>query len=155
MTDNLDDFVIRLQNRIYEEAMAAYGKTGFERWQNPLYRGTLENPDGYARVRGSCGDTMQIFLRFKDETVAEAAFQTDGCATTTVCGSMIAELALGKSPDEIVKITGETILEMMPGLPEGEKHCAFLAAETLQAALDQYMKKAFVKPVQVPPTGEK
>jgi hypothetical protein len=32
-------------------------------------------------------------------------------------------------------------MERAGGLPDDERHCAFLAAETLQAALDVYMKK--------------
>ena len=37
--------------------------------------------------------------------------------------------------------TGEMILDILGGLPEEDRHCAFLAAETLQEALDDYMRK--------------
>ena len=140
MTDRLDDFIRQLQDQIYEETRAAYGQKGFERWLNPLYRGTLENPNGYARISGSCGDTMQIFLRFENDRVEEATFQTDGCGSSSVCGSFAAELALGKNPDELAEVAGETILQILGGLPEEEQHCAYLAAEALQAALDHYMR---------------
>ena len=140
MTDRLDDFLKQLQDKINEETRAAYGQKGFERWLNPLYRGAMENPDGYARITGSCGDTMQVFLRFEDDRVREATFQTDGCGSSTVCGSFAAELALGKNPDELAEVAGETILEILGGLPEEDKHCAYLAVETLQAALDHYMR---------------
>ena len=140
MTDRLDDFIRQLQDQIYEETRAAYGQKGFERWLNPLYRGALENPNGYARISGSCGDTMQIFLGFENDRVQEATFKTDGCGSSTVCGSFEAELALGKNPDELAEVAGETILEILEGLPEEEQHCAYLAAETLQAALDHYMR---------------
>jgi len=56
-----------------------------------------------------------------------------------VCGSFAAELAIGKNPDELVKITGEVILKALGGLPKEDQHCAFLAAETLQEALNSYM----------------
>ena len=140
MTDRLDDFIRQLQDQIYEETRAAYGQKGFERWLNPLYRGAMENPDGYARITGSCGDTMQIFLRFENDRVKEATFQTDGCGSSTVCGSFAAELALGKNPDELAEVAGETILEILGGLPEEDRHCAYLAVETLQAALNHYMR---------------
>ena len=106
MTDRLDDFIRQLQDQIYEETRAAYGQKGFERWLNPLYRGALENPNGYARISGSCGDTMQIFLRFENDRVQEATFQTDGCGSSSVCGSFAAELALGKNPDELAEVAG-------------------------------------------------
>ena len=56
-----------------------------------------------------------------------------------VCGSFAAELALGKTLDELVEITSETILKILGSFPEESRHCAFLAAETLQEALNDYM----------------
>jgi nitrogen fixation NifU-like protein len=141
MSSELDDFVQDLQNRIYDETKEAYGDVAFERWLNPLYMGSIDNPDGYGRVTGSCGDTMQIFLKFEDDRIKEASFQTDGCGSSAVCGSFAAEMAIGKNPDEIVEITGEAILEKLGGLPKEEEHCAFLSAETLQEALHEYMIK--------------
>ncbi len=141
MSDNFDDFARNLQEQIFEETKDAYGTVAFERWQNPRYMGALNDPDGYARVTGPCNDTMEIFLRFEQETVAEASFQTDGCGSSAVCGSFAAEMAHGKTPDELLDVTGEAILEKLGGLPKEEKHCAFLAAETLQEALSSYMKK--------------
>ncbi len=64
-----------------------------------------------------------------------SAFLTDGCAAITVCGSFAAEMAIGKSPDEVLEITGENITETVGSFPKDEAHCAFLAAETLEAAL--------------------
>lgn len=141
MSNDLDDFVQDLQGQIYEETRAAYGDVAFERWLNPLYMGTIDIPDGYGCVTGSCGDTMQVFLKFENDQVQEASFLTDGCGASAVCGSFAAELALGKSPDELVEITGDAILKILGGLPKEDEHCAFLAGETLQEALNEYMIK--------------
>ena len=110
MGKDLDDFVEDLQDQISGETRAAYGDVAFERWLKPLYMGGMENPDGYGRVTGPCGDTMQIFLKFENEKVKDVTFQTDGCGASAVCGSFAAELALGKDPDELIEITGESIL---------------------------------------------
>jgi nitrogen fixation NifU-like protein len=140
MTDPLDEFTQQLQSQIYTEAEKMYGPVVFERWRTPLYMGRLEAPDGYGRITGSCGDTMQIFLKFENDRVRQASFITDGCGTSTVCGSFAAELSLGKNPDDILLVTGETILQILGDLPEEERHCAFLAAETLQAAVADYLQ---------------
>jgi nitrogen fixation NifU-like protein len=87
MSDKLDDFVDQLQEQIYDEAKTALGTKGFERWLNPRYRGIIKNPDGYASITGACGDTMQIFLKLENERVTDATYQTDGCGSSTVCGS--------------------------------------------------------------------
>lgn len=141
MSKELDDFVQDLQNQIFEETREAYGDVAFERWQNPLYMGVMDIPDGYGRLTGSCGDTMQIFLRFENGRVKEATFLTDGCGASAVCGSFAAELALDKGPDELLEITGDAILKILGGLPKDDEHCAYLAGETLQEALNDYMIK--------------
>lgn len=139
MEETLDTFVDRLQTQILEDTREAYGAVAFERWLNPRHMGTLEDPDGFGRLRGVCGDTMELYLRFEADRVAGACYRTDGCGASSVCGSFAAELALGKTPDELVEISGDVILERIGGLPEEERHCAFLAAETLQEALHDYM----------------
>ncbi len=141
MADNFDDFVNELQDQIFEETKAAYGEVAFQRWLKPLYMGRIDLADGYGRVTGSCGDTVEIFLRFEKGKVKQASFQTDGCGSSTVCGSFAAELALGRTPDELTDITGETILEILGGLPEEDRHCAFLAADALQESLHNFMTR--------------
>ncbi len=138
--DTLDQFVSDLQAEINEEMRKTYGDIVFKRWQNPLYMGRMTLTDGYARHTGSCGDTMEIFLRFEDGKVKEASFLTDGCASSMVCGSFAAELAIGKTPEEIKEITGEIILDILGGLPDHDRHCAFLAAETLHLSVANYLK---------------
>jgi nitrogen fixation NifU-like protein len=118
-----------------------FSPKAYQRWMNPLYRGRIENPDGYARLTGKCGETIEIGLKFENEYVSQAAFMTDGCAAITVCGSFAAEMAIGKNPEELLEITGESIMDTAGSFPEEEAHCAYLAAETLQEALHDYMVK--------------
>ncbi len=139
MSDPFDAFVDNLQQQIFDETKQAFGEKGFERWRTPLYNGKMEKPDGHARVTGSCGDTMEIFLKFKNNRVQTASYTTDGCGSSTVCGSFAAELAMGRDPDELARISGETVLNKIGRFPKEDEHCAFLAAETLQEALHHYM----------------
>jgi len=141
MSNALDDFVEQLQNRIFEETREAFGELGFQRWRNPQHRGLMPNADGHGRVTGRCGDTIEIFLKFESERVTRATFVTDGCGSSTVCGSLATDLALGKNPDELAAVTGEKILEVLGRFPKEDEHCASLAAESLQSALDDYMRK--------------
>ncbi len=145
MTDNLDAFVENLQAQIFEEARESLGELGFERWRNPLYAGKMADPDAYARVTGPCGDTMEMFLRLDNGRVGTASFFTDGCASSTVCGSLAAEMAVGKDPDEIGDITGEAILAKLGKFPKEDEHCAFLAAETINEAVHNYMMQQVKK----------
>ena len=145
MADDLNGDVKPLQKGILLKN-DGYGVPAFDRWLNPLYRGALDEPDGYARVTGPCGDTMEIFLRFDNDRINKAAFETDGCGSSAVCGSFAAEMALGKTPDELLAVTGDAILQKLGGMPEKEQHCAFLAGETLQEALSNFMIKITSRP---------
>jgi nitrogen fixation NifU-like protein len=141
MSDELDDFVRDLKEQIFAETREAYGEIAFQRWRNPLFIGSIMEPDGYACVRGGCGDTMEFFLKFEDDRVLEASFQTAGCGSSTVCGSIAAELAIGKKPDEIKEITGEAVIHKLGRIPKDDEHLPFLAVETLRNALDDYLTK--------------
>ncbi|MBW2370224.1 MAG: iron-sulfur cluster assembly scaffold protein [Deltaproteobacteria bacterium] len=145
MNDKFDAFVEDLQNEIFNEAKEAFGEAGFERWRNPKYNGRMQNCDAYARVKGKCGDTMEIYLKFSGDRVQSASYVTDGCASSSICGSFTSEMATGKDFDELTGITGESVLKMIGGFPEEDKHCAFLAAETLQEALRWYMVRVAKK----------
>jgi nitrogen fixation NifU-like protein len=141
MGDTLDDFVHEIREQIYEETKEAYGNKAYQRWLNPLFMGSMNHPDGYATSVGVCGDTMEIFLKFDGDRVKQALFQADGCGSSSVCASFAVELSMGKAPGELLAITGEVIMETLEGLPKEDEHLAFLAAETLQQALNGYMIK--------------
>ncbi len=141
MSDGVEDFVQELKEQMLEETKDAYGEIAFQRWLNPLFVGPIKNPDGYACLRGGCGDTMEFFLKFEADRVQEASFHTTGCGSSTVCGSFAAEMAIGKKPDEIKRIAGEAVIDKLGSIPKDDEHLAFLAVETLRSALEDYLTK--------------
>lgn len=141
--DKLDRFLDQLQEEIFDEARQALGERGFDRWRNPRFNGRMESPDGWARVRGECGDTMEIFLKFDNGKVSQASYATDGCASSMISGSFASELAMGKRPEELADLSGDQVLSAIGRLPESDRHCTTLAARTVRAALDNYMGKAY------------
>jgi nitrogen fixation NifU-like protein len=138
--DKFDLFIKSLQEQIFEDTKRAYGEAGFQRWRNPIYQGRMKNPDAHAKITGQCGDTMEIFFKLKSDRVIDASFVTDGCGSSTVCGSFAVEMALQKNPDELTDITGEAILKQIGMFPKDDEHCAYLVAETLQKSLQIYMR---------------
>ena len=140
MSKSLDEYVDTLQDEINQEVIATYGEKVYERWRNPKYGGRMESPTGHGRVTGSCGDTMEIYLCLEGDVVSDASFTTDGCGCSAVCASVACELAIKKDVHLVADVTGDEILEVLGGLPEDDVHCAFLAAQTLQSALDACMK---------------
>ena len=139
MGDGIDEFVEDLKEQIFDETKEAYGEVSFQRWKNPKFVGSMEDPDGYASVNGGCGDTMEFFLKFEDDRVLDASFQSTGCGSSTVCGSTVAEMTIGKKPDEIKDITGEAVIHKLGRIPTDDGHLPFLAVETLRSALENYL----------------
>ncbi len=142
---DLEEFARQLQEQIMKQIRKEYSEIVIDHWQNPRNFSKMENPDGYAQVKGSCGDTMEMFVRMKDDRIAECTFQTDGCGTTIVCGSVASEAVKNKTfTQALALISADEILKRLGGLPESDIHCAQLASETLQRALADYLfqKKA-------------
>ena len=128
-----------LQELVKAEMRKVYSETVIDFAMNPRNLGRLDDADGFARVTGSCGDTMDMWLKVRDNTITEATFLTDGCDTTVVAGGMTTELARGKSVAQILKIGQLDVLNALDGLPEESHHCALLAANTLKEAIKDYL----------------
>jgi len=112
-----------------------YAPRVMELWKNPQNAGSLDYPDGYGQVTGPCGDTMQIWLRAANDVIVDATFWTDGCGTSVVCASMVTVMAKGRTLEEAARIDSQAVLDELGGLPEEDRHCALLAANTLREAI--------------------
>lgn len=101
----------------------------------------MENPDGIAKVTGSCGDTMEIALKFNGLRVEDIHCWTDGCAISKMCIETVGMLARGRTVPELKTIDTAAILERVGNLPDTHMHCAVLAEATLQKAVTDYKLK--------------
>jgi len=138
--DKMEEAVRRLQEEMERDILRAYGPTVLDHWKHPRNLGLLENPDGYARLQGTCGDTMEMSVRMDGDLVVACGFQTDGCGSTMVCGSAATWLATNRTFIEALgAVNTRGILELLGGLPEADVHCAELAAETLRRALADHL----------------
>jgi len=139
MAKEFDDPFKELEQSIMEDMKRVYSEKTIDHFLNPRNLGEIPTPDGFAKITGSCGDTMEICLKVKNGRVMNASFWTDGCGCSIASGSMVTELAKGKSIPEAQKITQQDILDALGGLPEDDLHCALLAANTLKEAIKDYL----------------
>ena len=105
----------------------------------PRNLGELPTPDGFATVTGPCGDTMEIYLRVRDNKIMNVSFRTDGCGPSIASGSMITEMVRQITIGEAQRIGQQDVLTALGGLPEESEHCALLAANTLKKAIKDYL----------------
>jgi len=135
MGTDFDRFVGELEQRVIEQARAVYSDKVVNEFYNPKNVGRMPEPDARGLVHGWCGDTMEIYLRLKEERIEAASFMTDGCGPTVACGSMLTTMVQGMSLEEASEVRPEDLLEALDGLPEESVHCAELAANTLREAI--------------------
>ncbi len=135
-----------------QDMRSIYTETVVDHIINPRNVGSTPDSDGFARVTTPDGDRIQIWLRVKNDRVVQATFWTNGCAATIASASMVTELAKGKTIPELLKTSQQDVLDALGGLPEGNAHCALLAANTLHEAIRDYLvvrkepwKKAYRK----------
>jgi nitrogen fixation NifU-like protein len=119
-----------------------YSEKVMEHFRNPRNVGEIENPDGVGTVGNPvCGDLMTITIKVNGDVIEDVKFKTFGCGAAIATSSMVTELAKGKTLEEAVKISKQTVAEALGGLPPKKMHCSNLAADGLRRAIVDYLKK--------------
>ena len=111
-----------------------------DHFANPRNCRMMEDANGVGTVGNpTCGDLMTIYIKVNDDEVIEdISFQTFGCGAAIATSSMITEIAVGKTLEEALKISRNDVAEELDGLPPIKMHCSNLAADGLQAAIENY-----------------
>jgi len=121
-----------------------YTKLVIEHFKNPHNVGEIESSDVKV-TEGSpaCGDMLTLYLKVDPDTrkIVDIKFRSYGCASNIATGSIITDLAKGKTVEEATKITWKEAAEALGGLPPVKVHCSVLAADALHSALEIYLEK--------------
>jgi nitrogen fixation NifU-like protein len=102
----------------------------------------------------ACGDMVAVYIKVNSETkkIDDVKFESYGCASNIATGSIITELAKGKTLEEAKKIDWKTASEALGGLPKIKVHCSVLAVEGLRSAIENYEEKHGLVKEQKPTT---
>ncbi len=122
--------------------MPAYGEKVMDHFMNPRNVGEIENPDGVGEVGNPvCGDMMTFNIKVKDNRLEDVKFKTFGCGAAIAVSSMVSEMAKGKTLEEAMKITPDSVADELEGLPKNKLHCSNLGAQALNKAIQDYLSK--------------
>ncbi len=134
-----------------------YSEKVLEHFRHPHNVGKIENPDGKA-TEGSpaCGDMVSVYIKVNpvNKIIEDIKFESYGCASNIATGSIITDMAKGKTLEEAKKITWQQAADALGGLPTIKAHCSVLAVEGLRAAIQNYEEKHGIIAEKVPTTIE-
>lgn len=111
-------------------------------YKNPRNRGTIDSPDAKSKDSNPlCGDVIEMQLKFADNRVKEIKFNGDGCAISQAAASMLTELVIGKTIDEVRAIDKVSLLENLgsPNLGAVRIKCALLPLKVMKTAVYGYL----------------
>lgn len=121
-----------------------YSEVVMEHFRNPHNVGRIEEADAKS-IEGSpaCGDMVAVYLKVDpdDQRITDIKFESYGCASNIATGSIITELAKGKTLEEAKKISWKEASEALGGLPPIKTHCSVLAVDGLRGAIENYEER--------------
>lgn len=124
-----------LSSDMYKEIILDY-------YKNPRNRGSLESPQAKAKDSNPlCGDVVEMQLKFENGKVSDIKFNGDGCAISQASASMLTEMVMGKTIDEVRRLDKIALLDNLgsPNLGAVRIKCALLPLKVMKTALYQYL----------------
>ncbi len=105
---------------------------------NTERQASMANPEGYGKRTGTCGDTVEIFLKISGNIIQTISYHVDGCINTNACCNVVAYLTEGADVNAAWGVTAERVMDYLETLPRDHAHCAELAVGALYLALSRY-----------------
>ncbi|MDD2581343.1 MAG: iron-sulfur cluster assembly scaffold protein [Desulfuromonadaceae bacterium] len=119
---------------------AQYTEIALDHARNPRNVGGLDDANVVVQVGDpECGDTLLLFMKIEEGNIAAISFLIKGCGAAIATASMGSELVKGKTLNEALLVTDETVTAALGGLPEDKEHCSNLIASAVHAAIGQYL----------------
>lgn len=91
-----------------------YREEILEHYTHPHHYGTLEDPDiSHVENNPLCGDQIRFDIQLDGDgqTVKDVRFSSVGCAISKASASMLSDLLIDKTLDEIREMTKEDVID--------------------------------------------
>jgi nitrogen fixation NifU-like protein len=104
--------------------------------QHPRNKAEMLEPDVVVPAKNpSCGDSLVLYLKLNDGTIAEATFSGVGCALSQAAASLLTEKITGKTLADALQLTEADVYALLHvEVTAGRQKCALLAWRALMEA---------------------
>ena len=124
-----------------------YSDKVMDHYRNPRNVGKIDDADLIGEAGSlACGDSLKLYIKLQDGVIEDAKFQTFGCGSAVASSSILTEMIIGKTLDEVRKITNKEIADELGGLPPEKMHCSVMGHEALEDALKKYYGDEYQTP---------
>ena len=116
---------------------ALYSDVLLDHFRHPRNYGSLNTPDvSYESFNPLCGDRIRVELKLDTTVVAEARFKGDGCAISTAAASLLTEILIGATIDQVAAITDDQLISALHSdIKPARRQCALLPLDALRQGL--------------------
>ncbi len=119
-----------------------YRQQILDHYKNPRNYGELEDPTfTHVGENPMCGDTIEIDVRLdeNDEVIENLAFRGDGCAISQAAASMLSDMLIGNTVEELQEMDRDDMIEALGvDISPMRVKCAVLAEKVAQDGADIY-----------------
>ena len=109
---------------------------------NPRNVGELANPSGIGDVTNEvCLDRIRLSLLIEGDRLIDAKVKASGCPPTIAVASILTEMIIGSSLEEVLTLNRREVENALGRLPPAKAHCAALAIDALHEAIEDFKSK--------------
>jgi nitrogen fixation NifU-like protein len=113
-----------------------YSPQLLDHFEHPRNAGDLAGATSQVRIENpACGDILELAAKIEAGRILQIRFRAKGCVPAMACGSVITEMAMGRTVAEAASIRRQDVVQHIGGLPEASGHAAQLAVDALTAVL--------------------
>ena len=119
-----------------------YKEIILDHYRNPRNKGNINDAEISAQdYNPVCGDKLTLDIKLENDVVSDIKFDGEGCAISQASASILTEMLMGKTLEDLSKFSKDALLEELgtPSLGPARIKCALLSLKVLKIGTYKYL----------------
>ena len=109
---------------------------------NPKNTGIVRNADGVGECKNTeSGEIIKFYIKLEDKKVKECKYKAFGSALLIAAGSIVTEMLIGKTIEEVSNVSAVDILRQLDLVPANKEYTAAMCEVAIKNLIVDYTKK--------------